>query len=173
MDLEGLTQDLRDLGEAGFRQKHSSPVLVFDGDRDADDAASFHTAFAKRDPSRPLSAPPPPARAPHRPEVFTVLKRPGGPFEDRIGLGRARNADVHLPLARLSKYHAYVTTSADGAAYLIADAGSKNGTYVDGVRLPTREPVPLRDGCEIQLGPYVFQFYTSRGLVDLVARRAR
>lgn len=170
MDLDELTRDLRDLGPAGFLRKHAAPVLVYQGDRDAEDAASFHTSFAKPD-ARPSSAPPAPAAS--APRVFALLKRPGGPFEDRIGLGRARNADVHIPLAQLSKYHAYVTTTEDGSRHLIADAGSKNGTYLDGARLSAREPVLLSDGSEVQLGPYAFQFHTSQGLLDLVARRAR
>lgn len=162
MLLRDLALEHGRLGGAAFRAMHDAPVLVYDGDRDTEEAAGFHTHLAPR--STTGSVPP---AGPRSPEVFVVKKRPGGPFEDRIGLGRARNADVHVPLQQLSKYHCYFVLEPELA---IADAGSKNGTFVDGARLEPRQLVALRDGAEIQLGPYVFRFHTADGLAKLASR---
>ena len=35
--------------------------------------------------------------------VYPVTKRPGGPFPDRIGVGRTRTADISVRLGRVSK----------------------------------------------------------------------
>jgi hypothetical protein len=102
--------------------------------------------------------------------VLFIQKREGGVFPDRIGIGRAPNADVRIPLSQVSKYHAYFSKEAE--SWSITDAGSRNGTSVQGVRLTDRTPHPIADGHEIGIGPYRFAFHTADGFHDLVKRRA-
>lgn len=170
MPLERLVNELRELGAAGFQKRYATPVLLLTSDVSRDGEAEFHTAFMS---PRKLAAGAPGQDLDEAPDrVLKIVKRPGGPFEDRIGLGRARNADVFVPLRHLSKYHAYFTWSADGTRYFLADAGSKNGTKIDGRALPPREPAPLAEGETVQLGPYDFVFHTPSGLLAAVTRRA-
>src|SRR5262245_12463288 len=42
--------------------------------------------------------------------AIALNKRPGAPFPERVTVGRTRNMDVCLPLAQVSKFHAYFTT---------------------------------------------------------------
>ena len=63
-------------------------------------------------------------------------------------IGRSRENDVVLLDASLSRVHARIDVEPDGTSVL--DLGSRNGTFVDGIRVT--EPVPLRDGAEILLG---------------------
>ena len=60
-------------------------------------------------------------------------------------VGRSRDCRVRLDSARVSRHHARITI--DGEAALIEDCGSRNGTWVDGVKTAGR--VRLKDGAEI------------------------
>jgi hypothetical protein len=102
--------------------------------------------------------------------VFPIIKRPGTAF-DHISIGRTASMDVVLPLLQVSKFHAYFTRDAAGA-YTLADAGSKNGTWIGTRRLTVRVPEPVRDGDRIRLGMYMFTFLTQAGFVELVKSRA-
>ena len=69
-------------------------------------------------------------------------------------LGRDDDSAVPIASFAVSRRHAAIVVTADGAT--IADLRSKNGTTVAGKRVT--EPVPLREGNEIRLGPLVFLF---------------
>lgn len=174
--IDDVVAEFKSIGDAAFRNRYRSPVLLRRNSSGGESEAAFHTAFMSRDMLRDTnelhqSDLAPSEGAEPGGEVIIVSKRAGGPFQERIGVGRARNADVHLPLPRVSKYHAYFTASDDGRQFFITDAGSKNGTLVDGASIPARSPVPLQDGTELSIGPYQFLFYTPDGFYDLVSRR--
>lgn len=71
--------------------------------------------------------------------------------EERIGVGRARNRDVVLRHASVSKFHAWFQLDNDGTVY-VADAGSTNGTKVDGKSLTPRELVAVEPGTPVSFG---------------------
>jgi DNA-binding winged helix-turn-helix (wHTH) protein len=80
-----------------------------------------------------------------------VLKWASREFPLRAGrnvIGRDHSADVCVESAGVSRQHAAITI--DSGAAVIADLGSKNGTYVDGA--PIEGPVPLSDASIIRLG---------------------
>jgi hypothetical protein len=80
------------------------------------------------------------------------LEQREGAFSGRISLGRARNKDLSLRSQNISKLHAWFEYDPAGKL-MVADAGSKNGTKLGGVRLVAREPVPVANGTEIRFGP--------------------
>lgn len=81
------------------------------------------------------------------------------PFEQaRIVLGRGSAADVRIPHRTVSEFHA--TVQLHGEIWQLADAGSTNGTKLNGTRLGER-PKRLRDGDRIELGAYVLSFHTG------------
>lgn len=174
--IDDIVAEFKTIGDAAFRNRYRDPVLLRRDSAGGESQAAFHTAFMSRDMLRDTNELHESDLAPSEGsepggEVVIVKKRAGGPFQERIGVGRARNADVHLPLPRVSKYHAYFTASDDRRQFFITDAGSKNGTLVDGAAIASRTPVPLQDGTEISIGPYLFLFYTPEGFHDLVSRR--
>lgn len=76
----------------------------------------------------------------------------GREFELHAGansLGRV-GADVLLADPTVSRHHATLTVAEDGA--WIEDAGSTNGTSVNGAPLPAGSRRPLRDGDTVKLG---------------------
>jgi len=103
--------------------------------------------------------------------VAPVAKREGGPFPDRIGIGRARNCDVVLRFATVSKLHAQLRTS--GAGWTIVDIESVNGTMVDGVALPPRTPRPIVLGAKIRFGRVEVELMDAPTLWDRLRARLR
>lgn len=69
-------------------------------------------------------------------------------------IGRSPDAVVRLDSDEVSRRHALIRVSADGAT--IDDLGSKNGTFVWGTQIGG--PTALEDGDEITIGPVVFTF---------------
>jgi hypothetical protein len=81
---------------------------------------------------------------------------PDGPIqtfplvESTISIGRSAGNTIVLDNHTISRYH-FSLIHEDGQVY-ITDLDSANGTYVDGVKLPTNERRLLLDGDEILIG---------------------
>lgn len=75
----------------------------------------------------------------------------GGP---RFVIGRAPDADLSLPGARLSRHHVELRVDAheDRPRLVAVDLGSKVGTFVDGMALMPGEPEPIPGPTELGLG---------------------
>ncbi len=95
--------------------------------------------------------------------VYPIIKREGSTFA-HIGIGRASNVDVQIPLIGVSKYHAYVNIGANDE-FTLADAGSQNGTRLMLMRLEARQPVPIESDTRVYLAHHAFTFFTRSGLL--------
>jgi pSer/pThr/pTyr-binding forkhead associated (FHA) protein/S1-C subfamily serine protease len=109
---------------------------------------------AARDSAPPTAAMP--AATPARPYAVTLLAASSGArFEargTRIRIGRGKECEVRAAESSdtaVSRVHAELIV-APGGALTLSDAGSKNGTLLNGTRLT--EPTPVRIGDRIQLG---------------------
>lgn len=69
-------------------------------------------------------------------------------------VGRAPDATVQIDSPSVSRYHARIEVSEDGAT--LEDLGSKNGTRLDGTVVTS--PASLADKSEIRLGTVVLEF---------------
>lgn len=78
--------------------------------------------------------------------------------QPEITIGRSSNNDLALPDQKISGHHARVKRE-DGACN-VYDLGSKNHTFVNGVRIGD-EPYPIQTGDRIRLGGYVIEFELS------------
>lgn len=83
--------------------------------------------------------------------VVPLVKSPDNPYSDRVSLGRARNCDIVLRDASVSKLHAHVRCEPDGSWVLI-DLDSQNGTSVGDAKVLPSQPVPLRANDLLTLG---------------------
>ena len=110
-------------------------------------------------------------------------------FEDHSWclIGRGNDCDLRLPKdfehADISRHHCLLEI--DLPAIRIRDLGSKNGTYINGLKIGQRSFAPmtpefdlsdfaaheLRDGDEIQVGHTVFRLETvdSSAMADTMA----
>lgn len=68
----------------------------------------------------------------------------------RLVIGRGADCDVVVAHGSVSRAHAAI--EADGSSHVVVDLASTNGTYVNGERLPERQPRALVDGDEIGIG---------------------
>jgi pSer/pThr/pTyr-binding forkhead associated (FHA) protein len=73
-------------------------------------------------------------------------------------IGRDSDLPVALNGTTVSRRHARIIVMADGVS--IEDSGSKNGTFVGGVRAVS--PVRLAHGDEIHIGALLLKFYVHR-----------
>jgi hypothetical protein len=131
-------------------------------------------------PIKPLTGPTPTLRS-DDPETIELLKAPElrqrlakeprlvlpvrkvqGSFPSMITVGRTRNNDVVLADPLVSKFHAYFRLL-DGA-WMLADAGSVNGTRIGEVSLPPKgQPQPVRFGDRVTFGERSLSFLDAAG----------
>lgn len=83
---------------------------------------------------------------------LVVVEGPDAGRRFRLGaqarVGRNSDSDVHLADPQASRLHATIEKLRDG--YVISDQGSRNGTFLSGVRL--EGPARLRNGDLIKIG---------------------
>lgn len=79
--------------------------------------------------------------------------------QGEIVLGREGDGVVPLPSGSVSRRHAALVI--EGRSATVRDLGSKNGTFVDDVRVD--EPMTLRDGARVRLGTLVLTFRAGAG----------
>jgi hypothetical protein len=97
-------------------------------------------------------------------EVYPLAKKPGASFLDRITIGRTSNNDVVIAEHSVSRLHAYVRQA---HGWVIADAGSKNGSWLGEQQLEPRCEATLAPGAVLRLGDVDLTFYRSSDLFDL------
>ena len=78
----------------------------------------------------------------------------------RLVIGRRDTADLWLDDALASAEHAAIEWTDGG--YWVTDLDSRNGTYVNGRRLPRLQREPLAPGASLQLGDTVITFTQRR-----------
>jgi len=77
---------------------------------------------------------------------------------DVVRAGRHPDSDIFLDDITVSRRH--VEIRREGGAFVVHDAGSLNGTYLNRERVDT---APLRDGDELQIGTFKLVFLSGRG----------
>lgn len=83
--------------------------------------------------------------------------------EDRMTVGRSISAYIALEDQFASRHHAELYRTDN--AYQVHDLQSKNGVFVDGVRLSAGATVWLQDGGEVQFASTRFRFYDPSATV--------
>ncbi len=149
-------------GAEGFVAAHPDPVLLHAEPLAGGDEREFRTRLGGGSPSRAEMA----IELELRPELLVTPVRKGAAsaFSGQISVGRTRTSDVSLPYARLSKFHAYFTWSGEPRDYFLTDAGSTNGTFVDGRRLAPKVVTAVPDRSFVTFGHYHFLFLSPAGL---------
>lgn len=102
-----------------------------------------------------------------------VLKGPLLTPATRPRVGRAPINDVALPFSSVSKVHAFLRFIEGENEWTIEDAGSRNGTRVNGQRLAPNDRARLRDGDAVQFGDVKTTFRNAQGFYAEVRILAR
>ena len=92
------------------------------------------------------------------PVALEVVKKPASnPFAFGITVGHAENNDIVLPDRSVSRFHAWFQPTEEGLA--LADAESRNGTFVNGERLDPKVPLLLPDHAQLVFGEIPMEFH--------------
>jgi hypothetical protein len=96
-------------------------------------------------------------------EDLLVATLPPLKAADLLSIGRLPDCDVVLDDGSVSKQHAQLRWSEAERRCTVKDMGSRNGTFVNGATIATRE-VPLRDGDILSFGYVQFWFLLTETL---------
>ena len=108
-------------------------------------------------------------RGPRGLEVYPLSKKPGASFADMITVGRTPNNDVVLRDVTISRFHAYFRQRGD--KWIVADAGSKNGSEMSGEPLEARKERELVSGTALRIGDLELTFYLANDLYGILGGR--
>lgn len=112
--------------------------------------------------------------------IYRVCPRDLERNEGAVTLGRDEACDVVVDDATVSLVHARFTLEVgapdpseddddDGRRFYVVDAGSSNGTFVDGEAAPSGAPVRVEDQASVRFGPQAkFQFFTAAGFFQFM-----
>lgn len=100
-----------------------------------------------------------------------VKKRTESPYSDRISVGRTSNSDIYLAYANVSKLHAFFSWTPDRSQLMLTDAGSTNGTFIDGERISPRRPEVLTSDVFINFWFLGFRFVMPEAFYALATNR--
>jgi hypothetical protein len=161
MDTAAVIDLARKKTRAQFVAALPNPFLVLSTDGSLLGPMQFRTAVAV--PGEP--APAAPASAPSV-EIVEVCKAPGNPYPDRISIGRARNCDVVLRDASVSKLHGHFRVT-PGKLELI-DSGSHNGTRVNGHSIVPNTATVVLIGDSLVFGRVNAKLLDAGGVYDML-----
>jgi len=80
----------------------------------------------------------------------------------QITLGRSPSCDLQIEEGTVSQVHLIFRQVEDG--WTVEDAGSTNGTWLDGVRMEKAVPQRLVEGARLQTAQVLFTFASSSGV---------
>jgi len=102
--------------------------------------------------------------------LYRIAKTPRNPWKSKITIGRASNNDVIIRHPSVSKLHAYFGHSegAPTVSTTLVDAGSANGSVVNGHTAPPDEPVAIEPGALVKLGDVECELLDAGQLHDAI-----
>jgi hypothetical protein len=163
ISVDELAAELTKWGEDKFKARYDSPFLVVvytpPGDSELVDPQTVETDVSEVNTS--------PQRTTGM-RCVLIRKSDRNAFKSKVTVGRAKNNDIVLRAAKVSKLHAAFLQ--DNRGYQIMDMGSANGTVVTGVRLKKNQVVRLKTGDMISFWRYVFEFFKPEGFISMLRK---
>ena len=101
------------------------------------------------------------------PLVLPVKKLEGSknPFAMGVTVGRVETNDIVVEDHSVSRFHAYFQHDPRKDEWVLVDAESKNGTWLDGLKLAPNTRQLLRDGAMVKFGDCEMRFFSPEGLL--------
>ncbi len=107
---------------------------------------------------------------PSRYMVFPLRKTERSLIDRFYSVGQTRNNDIVVRDVSVSKFHAYFQD--EGDAFVIQDARSTNGTFVNGQRVPRQgegDPIAVRSGDRVRFGNVELTLMGAEEFLELLA----
>ncbi len=105
--------------------------------------------------------------SPRPQEIIPLAKKLGTPFVDLITIGRTEGNDIMISDISVSRFQAFFRRR--HGRWFICDAGSSNGTRVDGEKLLPRTEAEILNHTQVCFGAVEYIFHTADSLYDLLA----
>ncbi len=107
------------------------------------------------------------------PLVFELRKSTSktNAFAMGITIGRTGNNDIVLEDKSVSRFHAYFQQDPKDSSWRLVDAESKNGSWVDGVRLTVGKAEAVADQAQLRFGEVEVQFLLPGSFFELLQKR--
>jgi pSer/pThr/pTyr-binding forkhead associated (FHA) protein len=156
-DFAGLLKQVQSLARDAFIKNWPGYYLLTAPSPQIATPQRFITEPAEPSPAGQVSTP---TRT--RFELQPLAKSGGKSGADRISVGRARNCDIILRHASVSKLHAHFRLDGDYVAIL--DNSSRNGTAVNDEPLIPEQRTQLRSGDRIRIGALETILFDAAGL---------
>ncbi|HOX43404.1 MAG TPA: FHA domain-containing protein [Myxococcota bacterium] len=165
--VEDLLNELEKKGEEAFLARFDHPVLLYPSGHGPGTFQTFHTRMA----SRVHAVQGRQERLLYKDfQVLLPVFSGKGPCPEKLLIGRSADRDFTIDHSSVSKRHAFIVFESDKAAYRLGDAGSTNGTFLNGDAVESGMPVYLRDGNTVSFGDCDYLFYSPRGLLELLGQ---
>ena len=164
--LEDLQRRAERAGPEAFLARHKDPFLVRLDERGGKDEP---IAWAFTQPTPTGTNPSVPRNVPVAgglASVLEVVKVSGSGPRDTVTVGRGTDNDVVLDEKSISKVHLTIKRGLEG--YTVADQKSRNGTKVNGQKVPAQAETPLKSGDVIHLGDVAVLFVSSKDLLEML-----
>jgi hypothetical protein len=158
-----LLDEARTLTREQFSKKHPDRTLLIPLVQGPKDPTRITTRVMKQDPKER-------ARMDALPfDVVPVRKVGTNQANNLITIGRADTNDVVIPSSEVSKMHAFFMLDHASGLLTLTDAGSTNGTKVDGRPLQPRvQAEPLKGGEDLLIGTIKVTFHEPGTLWDFL-----
>lgn len=164
--IKDYVAELKNLGEVEFAGRHRASVLLgvgmvgelTDAGGGAGRTVAVQTVSSETQNSVGLVG-----------HVWPLRKERAGP--GGISVGRGQDNDVVISEYSISQKHCEFIMAPTGTQ--IKDLGATNGTQVAGHRLMARRALPIKDGEQVILGRFEFQFMTAKSFCQRVAELAQ
>jgi hypothetical protein len=151
--LSWLRKKFSGADAAEFQRLHPHDWLVWEAGEWHPPERAGHTVLAD-----------PGAREPPRAGEALAIALPQDPRRPYVTLGRGPENDVVVDDATLSRLHV-VLMRADDGTWTVRDAGSSNGTRLEGRRLDPGKPEPLPVGSLLEAGSVRLTLHSSPDLL--------
>jgi hypothetical protein len=99
-------------------------------------------------------------------EIIPLVKKLGTPFVDLITLGRTEGNDIMVEDISVSRFQAFFRRRY--GRWFVCDAGSSNGTRVNGTRLQPRTEAEVLSHTKLHFGAVEYRFHTADSLYDVL-----
>ncbi len=148
---------LRQVGREKFLTTYTDPFFLFLENNGGGSKEDLSTNPAALNAYRVL--------APSTPKVPT---NPNQPRKLLVGSGPDR--DLSINHATVSARHAFIAFDNEQKSYRLGDAGSENGTYINGEAVEAGNPVYIKNGNTVSFGDCDYMFFSPEGFADLIER---
>lgn len=165
LPMEAYLDDARSLDPEAFAARHGAAFLLLTATGLSQPADTSSTRLQLLEDEDGASA--------HTADL-AILVYPVRSAVHIATLGRSPTNDVVIPDPSISRLHAFVKRTETGG-FLVLDAGSTNGTMVNGASVLARghgPATPLKAGDSVRLGQVQFTFVDARGLREFVLQSA-